>query len=69
MASLDGFVMRRRGHEAMNLAFRRTTMILADLQREAHAIAKDHGWWDECWQPAKVGHFETREIRDRERAW
>ena len=22
-----------------------------------------------CWQPAKVGHFETREIRDRERAW
>ena len=23
----------------------------------------------ECWQPAKVGHFETREIRDRERAW
>ena len=21
------------------------------------------------WQPAKVGHFETREIRDRERAW
>ena len=24
---------------------------------------------DDCWQPAKVGHFETREIRDRERAW
>ena len=24
---------------------------------------------EECWQPAKVGHFETREIRDRERAW
>ena len=24
---------------------------------------------DNCWQPAKVGHFETREIRDRERAW
>ena len=23
----------------------------------------------DCWQPAKVGHFETREIRDRERAW
>ena len=23
----------------------------------------------ECWQPAKVGHFETREIRDLERAW
>ena len=22
-------------------------MNLADLQREAHAIAKDHGWWDE----------------------
>ena len=22
-------------------------MILADLQKEAHAIAKDHGWWDE----------------------
>ena len=22
-------------------------MILADLQREAHAIAKDHGWWDQ----------------------
>ena len=22
-------------------------MILSDLQREAHAIAKDHGWWDE----------------------
>ena len=22
-------------------------MILADLQREAHAIAKEHGWWDE----------------------
>ena len=21
-------------------------MNLADLQREAHAIAKDHGWWD-----------------------
>ena len=24
---------------------------------------------NKCWQPAKVGHFETREIRDRERAW
>ena len=24
-----------------------TPMNLADLQREAHAIAKDHGWWDE----------------------
>ena len=23
-------------------------MNLADLQREAHAIAKDHGWWDEA---------------------
>ena len=22
-------------------------MDLSDLQREAHAIAKDHGWWDE----------------------
>ena len=22
-------------------------MNLTDLQREAHAIAKDHGWWDE----------------------
>ena len=22
-------------------------MNLADLQKEAHAIAKDHGWWDE----------------------
>ena len=22
-------------------------MNLSDLQREAHAIAKDHGWWDE----------------------
>ncbi len=22
-------------------------MKLADLQREAHAIAKEHGWWDE----------------------
>lgn len=22
-------------------------MNLADLQEEAHAIAKDHGWWDE----------------------
>ena len=22
-------------------------MNLADLQREAHTIAKDHGWWDE----------------------
>ena len=22
-------------------------MNLADLQREAHAIAKEHGWWDE----------------------
>ena len=22
-------------------------MTLTDLQREAHAIAKDHGWWDE----------------------
>ena len=22
-------------------------MNLADLQREAHSIAKDHGWWDE----------------------
>ena len=22
-------------------------MDLADLQKEAHAIAKDHGWWDE----------------------
>ena len=22
-------------------------MNLADLQKEAHAIAKEHGWWDE----------------------
>ena len=22
-------------------------MNLAELQKEAHAIAKDHGWWDE----------------------
>ena len=22
-------------------------MVLSDLQREAHAIAKEHGWWDE----------------------
>ena len=33
-----------------------------------HAIVQASGDTN-CWQPAKVGHFETREIRDRERAW
>ena len=44
----------------------------ADLQYDPADISRllaklDQGY--DCWQPAKVGHFETREIRDRERAW
>ena len=45
-----------------------------ELMREAYedhgrVFADPYGEWINCWQPAKVGHFETREIRDRERAW
>ena len=36
-------------------------IVLEGFRREATV--------NDCWQPAKVGHFETREIRDRERAW
>ena len=36
----------------------------ADVRSLAEALHDS-----DCWQPAKVGHFETREIRDRERVW
>ena len=29
-------------------------MNLADLQREAHAIAKEYGWWDAPESPPKA---------------
>ena len=31
-------------------------MNIRDLQREAHTIAKDHGWWDED-KPRTFGDF------------
>ena len=43
-------------------------MVLSELQREAHAIAKDNGWWDE---PRTFGdlialvHSELSEALDR----
>ena len=40
-----------------------------ELAEDFEAIASEFDCPEQCWQPAKVGHFETREIRDRERAW
>ena len=38
-------------------------------EAESGRVADRPQFREMCWQPAKVGHFETREIRDRERAW
>ena len=36
-------------------------MNLAELQREAHAIAKAHGWWDAPESPPKAPSYSYLE--------
>ena len=58
--------------EALNNTLKHAAATSVEVRIHTHAgrlelEVRDDG--QGCWQPAKVGHFETREIRDRERAW
>ena len=44
-------------HEAHQSA--KSGSFAAELQKEAHAIAKDHGWWDEEGRPMVKNMFDS----------
>ena len=66
----DGFHKRQINHEAAVAHGASGDVVPAAANRDEQIVLPGKGDGSEhCWQPAKVGHFETRAIRDRERAW
>ena len=68
-------LMRRIDELHLEYPFAGSRMMRSLLRQEGLSSGRRHiatlmrRMGIDCWQPAKVGHFETREIRDRERAW
>ena len=56
---------KRFGSPRLHIMLKREGLVI-NHKRTERIYSEEGG---KCWQPAKVGHFETREIRDRERAW